>query len=96
MEASRKSGDFISTIFTRKKKSGSFRFILNLKHLNNFVAHKRFKIKSILNIFRIINKNAWMVSVDLKDGFFTILLIEGYQKYFMFGWFGKTYKSEHF
>ena len=37
VESSRESGDLISTVFTRKKKSVTFRFILNLKYFNNFV-----------------------------------------------------------
>ena len=74
VESSRESGDFISTVFTRKKKSGTFRFILNLKYLNNFTVYKHFKMESILDIFKIIKKDVWMASVDFKDSsqFFTI------------------------
>ena len=92
VESSRKSGDFISTVFTRKKKSGTFRFILNLKYLNNFVVYKHFKMESILDVFKIIKKDVWMASVDLKDAFFTIPINEAYQKYFMFEWLEKIYK----
>ena len=83
---SRESGDFIPTVFTRKKKSGIFRFILNLKYLNNFVLYKHFKMESILDVFKIIKKDVWVASVDLKDAFFTIPVNEAYQKYFMFEW----------
>ena len=89
MKSSRESGDFISTVFTRKKKSGTFRFILNSKYLNNFVVYKHFKMESILDVFKIINKDVWMASVDLKDAFLTIPINEAYQKYFMFGWLEK-------
>ena len=34
IECERDKGGFISTIFTRQKKDGSFRTILNLKHIN--------------------------------------------------------------
>lgn len=34
---------FISTIFTRQMKYGSFRIIQNLKHLNHYVYYKHFK-----------------------------------------------------
>ena len=50
--------NFISTVFTRKKKSGTLRFILNLKHLNSLVAYKHFKMESILDVFKIINEDA--------------------------------------
>ena len=57
-EVSMKLHNFISTVFTRKKKSGTLRFILNLKHLNSFVAYKHFKMESILDVFKIINEDA--------------------------------------
>ena len=56
VEALRESGDFISTVFPRKKKSFTFRFILNLKHLNGFVMYKHFKVTPILDVFKIIKK----------------------------------------
>ena len=36
--------DFISTIFVRPKKDGTFRMILNLKQLNEFVSYYHFKM----------------------------------------------------
>ena len=65
--------DFISTVFTREKKDGAFRTILNLKYLNEFVEYKHFKMESLEDVFEIIKKDVWMASVDLKDAFFTIL-----------------------
>ena len=44
-------GGFISTIFTRQKKDGSFRTILNLKHLNHYVNYKDFKMESLNEFF---------------------------------------------
>ena len=92
VESSRESGYFISTVFTRKKKSGTVRFILNLKYLDNFVMYKHFKMESILGVFKIIKKDVWMTSVDLKDAFFAIPINEACQKYFMFEWLEKNYK----
>ena len=65
--------DFISTVFIRKKMDGTFRTILKLKYLNEFVEYKHFKMKSLEDVFKIIKKDVWMASVDLKDAFFTIL-----------------------
>ena len=42
IECERDKGGFISTIFTRQKKDGSFRTILNLKHLNHYVNYQNF------------------------------------------------------
>jgi hypothetical protein len=37
-------GEFLSNIFLRPKKDGSYRLILNLKHLNQFITYKHFKM----------------------------------------------------
>ena len=63
---------FISTLFIREKKDGTFHTILNLKYLNEFVEYKHFKMESLEDVFKIIKKDEWMASVDLKDAFFTI------------------------
>ena len=72
VECSRETGDFVSTVFTRQKKDGTFRTILNLKYLNEFVRNQHFKMESLLDVFKIIKPNAWMASVDLKGTFFTV------------------------
>ena len=49
-------------------------------------------MKSLEGVFKIIKEDAWMASVDIKDGFFTILVHSLYQKYFKFEWFSQLYK----
>ena len=84
--------DFISTVFIREKKDGTFRTILNLKYLNEFVEYKHFKMESLEDVFKIIKKDVWVASVDLKDAFFTIPVHILHQKYFKFEWFNQFYK----
>ena len=49
-------------------------------------------MESILDVFKIIKKDVWIASVNLKDAFFTISINEAYQKYFMFEGLEKIYK----
>ena len=92
IECERDKGGFISTIFTRQKKDGSFRTILNLKHLNHYVNYQHFKMESLNDVFKIIKRGVWMASVDLKDAFFTVPVHKLNQKNFMFEWIQKFYK----
>ncbi len=87
----REPGDFISPIFTRTKKDGKRRMILNLKKLNTFVAYKHFKMEHFQNVLEIIKPGVWMASVDLKDAFYSIPIHESHQKYLKFNW-GGIYK----
>jgi len=38
------AGEFISTVFLRPKKNGTFRLILNLEELNEYVVYHHFKM----------------------------------------------------
>ena len=83
--------DFISTVFIREK-DGTFLTILNLQYLDEFVEYKHFKMESLEDVFKIIKKDVWMASVDLKDAFFTIPVHILHQKYFKYEWFNQLYK----
>ena len=82
--------DFISPIFAKSKKDGSYRMILNLKKLNALVDAPHFKMESIRNIVSMVRRNVWIASVDLKDAFFTIPICEDDINYLKFLWDGQT------
>ena len=84
--------DFVSTVFNRQKKDGTFRIISNLKYLNEFVQYQHFKMESLLDVFKIMKPNVWIASIDLKDRFFTVPIHESHQRYFKFEWTDKVYK----
>ena len=48
------NGDFLSTIFMRPKKDGSYRLILNLKPLNGFVSYYHFKMDTIQTALKLM------------------------------------------
>ena len=75
---------FASSVFTRKKKDGSFRTILNLKCLNKFVKNKNFKMESLQDVFKIIKEGVRMASVDLKGAFFRVTVHKSHKKYCKF------------
>ena len=87
-----KHAKFVSGIFTRPKKDGSMRFILNLKYLNKYMEYNHFKMESINHVFNVIRPNAYMASVDLKDDFFSISICIEDQKYLFFRHRGIFYK----
>ena len=53
-------GGFTSPTITRQKKDGSFRTILNLKHLIYYVNYQHFKMESLNDVFKIIKKGVWV------------------------------------
>ena len=81
VETYRCEADFVSPVFTRPKKDGNHRMILNLKQLNSFLVYQLFKMEGLENVLNLIKPNVWMASVDLKDAFFTIPVHPEYKNF---------------
>ncbi|KAJ8021950.1 hypothetical protein HOLleu_39297 [Holothuria leucospilota] len=85
-------GEFLSNIFLRPKKDGSYRMILNLKHLNKHVEYHHFKMDTLLSAIRLMTKNCFMASVDLKDAYYTVAIDESHRKFLRFSWKGQLWQ----
>ena len=85
------AGEFISTIFTRPKKDGSHRMILNLKSFNTNVTHYHFKMDNIWSAIRLMKPGCYMASIDLKDAYYTAPICKEHQKFLKFKWKGNLY-----
>jgi len=88
----RENGDFVSSLFTRPKKDGSKRMILNLKQFNKNIKYKHFKMESINTALQCMKQDCYMSSVDLKDAFFSIPMHSSHQKFLKFEHDNKLYK----
>lgn len=57
---------FVSNIFTRPKKNGGVRLILDLSDLNEYVVKQHFKMDDIHTVACLLTPNCYMASVDLQ------------------------------
>lgn len=86
-------GEFINSIFVRPKKdSGLFRMILNLKPLNKYVAYHKFKMDTLRSVTKLVRKNCFMASLDIKDAYYTVKIHQIHEKLLKFHWKGTLYK----
>ena len=92
VETFHEKDEFISNLFTRPKRDGSKRMILNLKKLNEHIDYRHFKMESIQNVLDSIQPSCYMASVDLKDAFYSIPILKEHTKYLKFTHRGKLYK----
>ena len=65
-------GEYISNISIRPKKDGSYRLILNLKNLNQFVQYHHFKMENLKSAITLMSPNCFMASIDLKDAYYSV------------------------
>lgn len=88
------SGQFLSNIFLVKKSNGQNRFILNLKKLKKFIPTPHFKIEDYRTALRLISKNTYMCTIDLKDAYFSISIHKDSTKYLRFKWLDRTFEFQ--
>ena len=92
VNTTREPNDYVSSIFTRTKKDGSYRMILNLKTFNEFLKFKHCKLESVEDALDLITEGCYFGSVDLKDAYYSIPIHENYQKYLKLFWKEEYYQ----
>ena len=80
----REKGDYVSTIFLRPKKDGSYRLILNLRSLNKNLQYSHFKMESLHAALDLITPDCYMASIDLKDAYYSVPIRAEFWKYLKF------------
>ena len=71
----------LSRILLVKKANGKNRMIIDLSLLNLRIHKNSFKMKYIDHIWKLLEPNDFMVSIDLADAFFSIPVHDDYKKY---------------
>ena len=92
VESHHESTEFISPVFLREKKNGTFRMILNLKELNRFIVYHHFKMDNIESCVHLMKPMCFMASIDLSDAYFSVPIDPSHQKYLKFLWKGRLYQ----
>ena len=77
----REDDDFVSNIFTRKKRDDTYRMALNLKTFNDFLLVPHCKLESIEDALNLITEGCYFASVDLIGVYYSIPIHEDFQKY---------------
>ena len=85
-------GEFILPIFVSVKSNGGYRLILNLKSFNKYIDIERFKMYGLNEILKLVERNCYMVALDIKDAYYSIPVEESFQKYPKFVWKGILYQ----
>nr|CAI5851674.1 unnamed protein product [Callosobruchus analis] len=75
---------YLSSYFLADKSDGGKRFILNLNRLNKFLDPPHFKMEDFRTVLRLIQKDCYMASIDLRDAYLLIPIHMKYRKYLRF------------
>lgn len=85
VEPVRNSEDqFLSLYFVIQKSSGGWRFILNLKLLNNFIVALHFKMEDWKTVVQLLSLRDFLASIDLKDAYLFLPIHQDDRKFLCF------------
>lgn len=87
-----KSNQFLSPFFLVEKQNGKKRFILNLKRLNMYIKADHFKMEDFRTVTKLVQRNCYMASVDLKDAYFLVPVHRNSRKYLRFSFENVLYE----
>ena len=77
---------FVSQIFLVPKPDSAWRPVINLKSLNRYVIPHHFKMESIRTIKGVLQKDDWLIKLDLKDAYLTIPIAQTQRPLLRFSW----------
>lgn len=75
------SDGFISTIFTRPKRNGSYRVILNLKEFNKNIVYHHFKMDTFESALELVTQGCYFASVDFSNAYYSVCVAEEHRKF---------------
>ncbi|MEW8545905.1 MAG: hypothetical protein AB2693_20475, partial [Candidatus Thiodiazotropha sp.] len=90
-EISEKEVKFVSSIFLRPKKDGTYRLILNLRDLHEYVVKPHFKMETLKSVLTLVTPDCFFGSLDIKDAYFSIPVSLDSQGWLAFFWDNKFY-----
>ena len=74
------------------KKTGDLRPVINLKPWNQFVQRIHFKMENIQMAMNFVSLGDYMVSLDLKEAYFSVPIFRPHCKYLRFIWRDQRYE----
>ncbi len=74
------------------KGDGGLRPILDLRHLNFSLYKGNFKMLTIKTIMSQVQEGDWFVTIDLKDAYFHIQVVQRHRRFLRFAFGGKAYQ----
>ena len=91
-ECQHEEGEYSAPIYQTPKSDGSFRMILNLKKLNDYMPYIHFKTETIKSLLNMVTPNCYMAKSDIKLAYYSIPILPEQQKFLKFSLQGKLYK----
>ena len=78
------SPGFYSRLFLAPKKTGDWRPVIDLSHLNQYLHSPHFKMATAHSIINALDSGLWCTSIDFKDAFLHVPIYPPHRRYLRF------------
>ena len=92
VEPAPQSPGFYSRLFLVKKASGSWRPIIDLSTLNDYITSSRFHMETPRSVLNSICPGDWMISLDLQDAYLQVPVHHDSRRFLRFVVDGKPFQ----
>ena len=92
VEPAPQSPGFYSRLFLVKKASGSWRPIIDLSTLNDYITSSRFHMETPRSVLNSIRPGDWMISLDLQDAYLQVPVHHDSRRFLRFVVDGKPFQ----
>ena len=92
VEPAPQSPGIYSRLFLVQKASGSWRPIIDLSTLNDYITSSHFHMETPQSVLRSIRPGDWMISLDLQDAYLQVPVHHDSRRYLRFVVAGKSYQ----
>ena len=92
VEPAPQSPGFYSRLFLVQKASGSWRPIIDLSTLNEYITSSRFHMETPQSVLNSIRPGDWMISLDLQDAYLQVPVHHNSRRYLRFVVAGEPYQ----
>ena len=92
VEPAPQSPGFYSRLFLVQKASGSWRPIIDLSTLNDYITSSHFHKETPRSVLSSIRPGDWMISLDLQDAYLQVPVHHNSRRYLRFVVAGKSYQ----
>ena len=83
---------YVSRLFLVEKADGGRRAVIDLSHLNKSIREYPMTMQTLHFVAKIAQPTDWMLSCDVKNGYYHLAIREDDQRFLQFRWRGVVYQ----
>jgi len=86
------SSGFYGRLFLRPKPDGTWRKVIDLSGLNDYIYNTSFHMETVMGVQSAMRASMWVSSIDLSDAYYHLLIHPKFRKYLRVALLGRVFQ----